>query len=103
MVVAFQASGLSMNAFAKKHGMSAHRVQYWLRKDASAGDGFAEVSVSPPERRDDGKPEPGPVEGADVVAALELEVRLSSERCLVFRGTWSPGAVAAQVRALEAR
>ena len=103
MVVAFQTSGLSMNAFAKKHGMSAHRVQYWLRKEASAGAGFAEVAVSRPGRRDEVTSEPGPVEVSDAVAALELEVRLSSGRSLVFRGTWSPTVVAAHVRALEAQ
>jgi len=55
LVAAWQASGLSMRAFASQHGTTVRRIAYWRQRvpgsatrDAeSAGDPFVEVRLSP--------------------------------------------------------
>ena len=78
MVAAYRRSGLSMRAFAQKHGLGTHRVSYWRAKVD--------------ERVDGGKTKPGfvPVQIAGEAASDErsVEVRLRGGQTLTLVGDW---------------
>ena len=93
MVAAFEASGLSMSAFATKHGVGTHRVSYWREKATAAKvsharpSGFVRVRVAT---------------AAVSPAEPLVEVRLRNGRTLTIRGAWNEASVRTWVDALEA-
>ena len=95
MVAAFDASGLSMSAFAIKHGLGAHRVSYW-REKTNAEDGnarlcrFVRVRVAAEA-----------AEAATPPTEHTIEVRLRNGRSLSIRGAWNEASVRTWVSALE--
>lgn len=65
-IVAWRASGLSLQAFARQRGWSRQRLAYWVRRvgDAPSGSGFVEL-----------RPANEPI---DVIAASGVLVRVRS-------------------------
>ena len=95
IVEAYKKSGLTMSAFAAKHGVPKHRISYWRARLAEIGPsrGFVAVHVrrepskSPqgPSIHDEVKPQPEPTK-AHLEHCIELE--LGSGRALRVTGQW---------------
>lgn len=100
MLVALAASGQTLSAFARRHGLPAHRVSYWRARlgsaspasPAAANGGFVAVTV-----RDTASA----VEHHEPTRAPRIEVTLVNGRRVMFAGHWDVAAIGPWLRALE--
>lgn len=91
---AYEASGLSVAEFARRHGLGAQRLRWWKKRraeEAAAALAFVPVHVAAP---------PSP-EAQRAAGAASMEVLLARGRSIRVEPGFEAGEVARLVRALE--
>lgn len=89
MLAFFQASGLSASAFARRHGIGAHRVKYWAEQTSkSTRSKFVPVKL---------------VDGRESMPMQveQLELKLLSGRSLIVHGRFDERTLARWLVVLE--